>query len=73
MDVRLDGETRLFPIIGDPIGQVKSPAMLTEILVRRGVNALVVHAHVASADVPAWMEALKKTIELMCDGRFDSQ
>lgn len=61
MDVRLDGETRLFPIIGDPIGQVKSPAMLTEILVQRGVNALVVPVHVASADVPAYMDALKKT------------
>ncbi|MCB1383216.1 MAG: shikimate dehydrogenase [Notoacmeibacter sp.] len=62
MDVRLDGETRLYPIIGDPIAQVKSPALLTDILVRRGVNALVVPVHVTAADLDVWMAALKRTL-----------
>ena len=61
MDVRLDGETRLYPIIGDPIAQVKSPALLTAMLVERGVNALVVPVHVVAADLDAWIDALKKT------------
>ena len=61
MDVRLDGETRIFPIIGDPIGQVKSPALLTAIMVERGVNAMVIPVHIASADVPVYMDALKRT------------
>ncbi|MCB1418649.1 MAG: shikimate dehydrogenase [Notoacmeibacter sp.] len=61
MDVRLDGETRLYPIIGDPIAQVKSPALLTAMLVERGVNALVVPVHVVAADLDGWIDALKKT------------
>jgi shikimate dehydrogenase len=61
MDVTLNGETRLYYVIGDPIGQVKSPASLTAILVSRGVNALVVPAHVAPADFPAFMAAARAT------------
>lgn len=61
MDVTLNGETRLFYVIGDPIGQVKSPGSLTAIMVARGVNALVVPAHVAVADFPAFMAAAKAT------------
>ena len=45
MDVTLNGETRLYYIVGDPIAQVKSPPALTEILLSRGANALVVPAH----------------------------
>ena len=41
-----DGRTLLFPILGDPIGQVHSPAYLTPMLVERGVNALVIPLHV---------------------------
>ncbi len=61
MDVTLNGETRLHYVIGDPIGQVKSPASLTAMMVARGVNALVVPAHVAVADFPAFMEAAQAT------------
>ncbi|UJQ94111.1 shikimate dehydrogenase family protein [Mariluticola halotolerans] len=51
MNVSLDGETRLFFIVGDPITQVKSPGRLTEILVARGENALLVPAHVRASDL----------------------
>lgn len=57
--MQLDGETLLFPIIGDPIAQVRSPRFLTEILHRRGVNALVPPLHIHRADVPAAMAAFR--------------
>jgi shikimate dehydrogenase len=59
MDVTLDGETRLIFIVGDPIAQVKSPAALTRILKARGVNALVLPAHVAAADFATFMTAAR--------------
>ncbi|MFZ2099172.1 MAG: shikimate dehydrogenase [Oricola sp.] len=62
MEVRLDGETRIFPIIGDPIAQVKSPALLTASLVSRGANALVIPAHIRPDDLPVYMQALDKTL-----------
>ena len=47
LGVMLSGDTRVFPVIGDPIGQVRSPRFLTEILVDRGENAIVFPAHVS--------------------------
>ena len=61
MDVTLTGETRLYYIVGDPIAQVKSPPSLTAILVGRGVNALVVPAHVVPADLDLFMQAARAT------------
>ncbi|MBP7001519.1 shikimate dehydrogenase [Amaricoccus sp.] len=61
MDVILNGETRLYYIVGDPIAQVKSPPALTAILVERGANALVVPAHVAPADLDAFLAAARVT------------
>ncbi|MFQ8432234.1 shikimate dehydrogenase family protein [Amaricoccus sp. W119] len=40
--MRLDGETRLFPIIGDPIVYARSPELLTASLRTRGANAACV-------------------------------
>lgn len=45
--VPLSGDTRLFPVIGDPIGQVRSPFALTHRLAARGENAIVIPLHVA--------------------------
>ncbi len=47
----LNGETRVLAIIGDPIAQVKSPAGVTQALVERGRNAVLVPIHVTPADV----------------------
>ncbi|WP_253949009.1 shikimate dehydrogenase [Mangrovicoccus sp. HB161399] len=57
--MQLDGETILFPVIGDPIAQVRSPRYLSEILARRGVNAIVPPVHVKSAGVAPAMAALR--------------
>lgn len=59
MTLKLDGETRLHIIIGDPIAQVKSPANLSDILARRGVNALVVPVHVSPQDLAAFMQSIR--------------
>lgn len=61
MDVTLNGETRLYYIVGDPIAQVKSPPALTAILIERGANALVVPAHVAPDDLGVFLDAARAT------------
>ena len=61
MNLMLDGATRLFPIIGDPITQVKSPAGVSEALQAAGLNALVVPMHVKAADFSACMAVLQAT------------
>ncbi|MDO5631237.1 MAG: shikimate dehydrogenase [Paracoccus sp. (in: a-proteobacteria)] len=57
--MRLDGETRLIPILGDPIAQVKSPALLTAALAERGLNAIVPPVHVSAANFARVVAALK--------------
>ncbi|SFU16083.1 shikimate dehydrogenase [Mesorhizobium sp. YR577] len=54
------GETRLFPVVGDPIEQVKSPSAITRILAAHGENAIVVPMHVGAADLGHLVEALTK-------------
>lgn len=46
MPVKLDGATRLIPIFGDPIAQVKAPAGLTAEFALRGRSTMVVPFHV---------------------------
>ena len=46
----VDGKTRIYAIIGDPIKQVRSPEMVTWEFHQRGVNALVIPMHLRSAD-----------------------
>jgi shikimate dehydrogenase len=41
------GATRIYPILGDPIGQVKSPSGLTRAFEAKGRDAIVVPLHVA--------------------------
>lgn len=52
------GATRIYPIIGDPIAQVKSPVTMTTGLRARGVDAIIVPVHVTPADVDAVVTAL---------------
>jgi len=42
----IDGSTRLFAIIGDPIGQVKSPQTLNPRFVAAGLNAVMIPVNV---------------------------
>lgn len=62
--LRIDGATTIFPIVGDPIAQVKSPALLSANLARRGINAIVIPARVTVADFPTWMEAMQRTLNV---------
>lgn len=62
--LRLDGETRLFLIVGHPTAQVKSPAALSAILARRGQNALVVPADVRPDDLARVIDAAQATLNV---------
>lgn len=55
----LNGETILFPILGDPIAQVRSPEFLTELLARREQNAIVPPMHVTPEDFTSTIQTLK--------------
>lgn len=57
----LDGATRLYPIIGDPIAQVKSPAGMTAGFAEAGVNAMVIPLHTAPSDVDDFLETAART------------
>jgi shikimate dehydrogenase len=50
------GATRVIFIVGDPIAQVSSPYGVTEALVARGADVIVVPAHVKAADLPAFFD-----------------
>ena len=54
----LSGASRVHFIVGDPIAQVKSPAGVTQALHDHGTNAFVMPAHVAPANLAAWMSGV---------------
>jgi shikimate dehydrogenase len=56
----LSGETRLHVIVGDPVGQTKSPAGLTAEFAARKVDAVCVPIHVTAEDFDAFMAAVKR-------------
>jgi shikimate dehydrogenase len=60
MLARLSGETRIHLIVGDPIGQTKSPAGLTRVFAERGVDAVCIPMQVAAADLDAFMTIVKR-------------
>lgn len=53
--LRIDGETLVFPIIGHPIAQVKSPTALSQIMAARGFNGMVVPAQILPRDLAGWL------------------
>ncbi|MEN9559368.1 MAG: hypothetical protein RLZZ502_579 [Pseudomonadota bacterium] len=59
--LKLDGATLLFPIIGDPIAQVKSPAGVSESLQALGMNALCVPLKVAPEHLATTVQTFKNT------------
>lgn len=61
----LNGATRVHFIVGDPIAQVKSPGGVTQVYQQRGHNAMVMPAHVAPADLTAWLAgvSLSKNVD----------
>lgn len=55
---QLDGSSRLYCILGDPIAQVKSPQGVTEELQTRGHNALLVPTHVSPAHIANFIQGV---------------
>jgi shikimate dehydrogenase len=58
MSPQLDGATRLYPIIGDPVKYAESPVRLTETGSNRGHNGLCIPMHVRKEDLDVVMPAL---------------
>ncbi|OYU37535.1 MAG: shikimate dehydrogenase [Pseudorhodobacter sp. PARRP1] len=61
MPHHLSGETRLFPIIGDPIIYVQSPDRLTRALAAVGQNGICIPMQVAETDFASVMAGLTRT------------
>ncbi len=57
----LSGATRLIPIVGDPIVQVKAPGGVTRALESHGLNAICVPMHVAPTDFSSYMASMAIT------------
>ncbi len=57
----VNGATRLFGILGDPIDQVKSPEEITRRFRVRGVNALCLPIHARPDDFDAVLRGIKAT------------
>ena len=58
MSVTLNGETRLFPIIGDPIKYARSPERMTAYFAARGFNGLCIPCEVPDGTLPDVMRAM---------------
>ncbi len=56
----LSGATRVVPIVGDPIAQVKSPAGVTAAFQARGENAVCVPMHIGPDDFGALMQLVRR-------------
>ncbi|WP_087005498.1 shikimate dehydrogenase family protein [Rhizobium sullae] len=57
----ISGATRIYPIIGDPIAQVKSPAGMTAAFVEAGLNAVVVPIQTSVDDVDDFIRTAGRT------------
>ncbi|HET8875427.1 MAG TPA: ThiF family adenylyltransferase [Casimicrobiaceae bacterium] len=62
--MKLGGATRLFAIIGDPVAQVRSPAVYTERFAREGIDAVMIPVHVPAAQFDAIVPGLLRIANL---------
>jgi shikimate dehydrogenase len=60
----VNGRTRLYGIVGDPIVQVRSPEMVTWALQRRGLDAVLVPIHVHEAEFEQVLPQLMRVANL---------
>jgi shikimate dehydrogenase len=56
---RIDGATRLFVILGDPIHGVRTPTLFNAMFGRKNINAVMVPHHVTAVDLEAAWSGLK--------------
>ena len=57
--MNIDGNTRVYAIVADPIAQVKTPQTLNELMRMRGVNGVLVPIHVSAEHLPAWLNGMR--------------
>ncbi len=64
--MQIHGATRLMALIGDPVAQARSPALVNEALARRGLagQAVLVPLHVPAEGLAAVLHALRQTRNL---------
>jgi shikimate dehydrogenase len=55
----LSGATRLFPLVGDPVAQVKSPSGVTRAFEERGADAICVAMQIAPADFGGYIATMR--------------
>ncbi|HEU4457598.1 MAG TPA: shikimate dehydrogenase [Methylibium sp.] len=58
--MHIDGRTRVFLILGDPVAQVRAPEVFNHLFRRHGINAVLVPAHVPPAELPGFARAVFK-------------
>ncbi|MDE2370382.1 MAG: shikimate dehydrogenase [Burkholderiales bacterium] len=56
----ISGSTRVFLILGDPVEQVRAPEVFNQQFRKHGVDAVLVPARVAPADLPAFVKQVFK-------------
>ncbi|MFJ7147622.1 shikimate dehydrogenase family protein [Streptomyces sp. NPDC100445] len=62
------GNTRLYAVLGDPVGQVQSPGLLNPLFARLGIDAVLVPVHARPADLETVVRGLQRVGNL--DGLF---
>lgn len=60
MSPDISGSTRLYAVIGDPIAQVQSPALLNPLLSDLGNDAVVIPVHARPDDLPQVVQGLQR-------------
>ncbi|WP_369267135.1 shikimate dehydrogenase family protein, partial [Streptomyces harbinensis] len=56
----ISGTTRLFAVLGDPVAQVRAPALLNGLFARTGRDAVLVPVQARAADLPAVARGLMR-------------
>lgn len=60
VELTITGRTRLYGIVADPIGHVKAPELLNPRFAAAGHDGVLVPFHVAAADLPVLVAALRR-------------
>ncbi|MBH0779662.1 shikimate dehydrogenase family protein [Nocardia bovistercoris] len=55
----IGAETRLIPVLGDPIAQVRAPALMNGLLAERGVDTVVIPVHARAENLDSVVRGLQ--------------
>ncbi|MER5889015.1 shikimate dehydrogenase [Streptomyces sp. NPDC001941] len=64
----IQGTTRLYAVLGDPVAQVQAPALMNPVLAGLGIDAVVVPVHARPEDLEPVVRGLQRIVNL--DGMF---